>query len=383
MSQGGSLRKRGETWTAYWFIRTADGRRLQKSRGGFRTRRDAQAHLTTVLGQVLDGTWREPRNITVAEFLRQHWLPSLTQRRSTKSSYTTTAEKWIVPHIGGVLLPQLTPQHVQRLLETLAESGSRNGTELSSRSVQYAHTVLKMALQHAVAQGFIPRNPMAAMKRPKARSKTMEYWKADEAAAFLDHVAGDRLRTMWLLFLARGFRRGELVGLRWQNVDLDAGRLSVIDTIVVVDGDAEDSQPKTDRGRRSVPLDADLVAALTSHRRRQLKERLAWGEGWVDAGLVFTREDGTPLHPETVSSRFETLSRRAGLRKIRLHDLRHTAATLALQAGIPVKVVSEWLGHSSVAITLDIYSHVIPSMGEEMGAKLTAIVRGPAAGREA
>ena len=353
---------------------------IQKSKGGFRTKRDAQAHLTRVLGEVQEGTWSEPKRITVGQFLRQHWLPSLTQRSSTRASYRTTVEKWIVPHVGGTLLPALTPQHVQQMLETLAESGGRGGTELSTRSVQYAFTVLKMAMQHAAAQGFIARNPLAAMKRPKARSRSMDYWTAAEAGLFLNAVDEDRLRCMWLLFLARGFRRGELVGLRWQNVDLDAGRLSVIATIVVVDGGAEGSEPKTDRGRRSVPLDADLVAALKSHRRRQLEERLAWGAAWVDTGLVFTREDGTALHPETISTRFETLTKRAGLRRIRLHDMRHTAATLALQAGIPVKVVSEWLGHSSVSITLDIYSHVISSMSEELGARLTAIVKGDAAG---
>jgi len=235
-------------------------------------------------------------------------------------------------------------------------------------------TVLKMALSHAVGQGFIPRNPAAVVKRPQARAAEMQAWTADEAAAFLDHVADDRLYAAWLLFLQRGPRRGEIAGLRWSDVDLDAGRMSIAHTRVLVDAKPESSAPKTDAGRRTIPVSPRLGATLRSHRRAQLEERMAWGEAWSDTGYVFTREDGAPLHPEHLSTAFERHVRRAGLRMIRLHDTRHTCATLALQAGVPTEVVSRWLGHASVSITQDIYQHVIPSMIEEAAELLDDIV---------
>lgn len=374
MSQRGSIRKRGETWTAYWWTQDAEGKRRQRTKGGFRTKREAQSHLTEVLSAVQAGTYTEPRRMILSTFLRQEWLPTLTQRATTQASYRTVSESWIIPHLGGIQMAQLTPAHVQSLLDALRATGGRKGTGVGPRSVQYALVVLKMALAHAVGQGFIARNPAAAVKRPQARSAEMQAWTADEAAAFLDHVADNRLYAAWLLFLQRGLRRGEIAGLRWSDVDLDAGRLSIAHTRVVVNARAESSAPKTSAGRRTVPVGPRLVSALRAHRRRQLEERMAWGEAWSDTGYVFTREDGTPLHPEHLSTAFEGQVRRAGLRVIRLHDTRHTCATLALQAGVPTEVVSRWLGHASVSITQDIYQHVIPSMIEEAAERLDEIV---------
>lgn len=377
MAQRGSIRQRGKTWTAYWFVTGENGRRRQRSKGGFRTKRAAQGFLNEILGDVQHGTYNEPRRITVAQFMREHWLPSLDKRPTTMASYDVTVEKWIIPHLGGVILPALTPQNVQKMLETLRARGGKRGRPLSPRSAQYAYTVLRMALSHAVRQGYIARNPAAQVECPRAKAKEQLAWRAEEAAVFLTHARGHRLYVAWLLFLTRGFRRGEVAGLRWEDVDLDASRLSIRSTRVVLSkGSAILSDPKTDRGRRTVPLDETLVDALKAHRRLQLEERMAWGAGWVDSGLVFTREDGTPLRPDYLSALFDRLTRHAVLRRIRLHDTRHTAATLALRAGIPTEVVSRWLGHASVAITQDTYQHAIPSMMEEAGAKLTSLIMG-------
>jgi integrase len=182
---------------------------------------------------------------------------------------------------------------------------------------------------------------------------------------------------MWVLFLARGPRRGELAGLRWEDTDLDAGRMRLgMHTRVSVGGRVVESDAKTSAGRRSIPLDEGLIAVLRAHRKRQLEERLAWGEAWTDTGYVFTREDGLPLHPESISQHWDRLVERLGLPRIRLHDARHTAATLMLEDGTPVKVASEMLGHSRASITQDTYQHVLPGMAEAAGERLSGRLLG-------
>ena len=204
----------------------------------------------------------------------------------------------------------------------------------------------------------------------------MSAWTTEEARAFLTATADDRLAVLWALALTRGLRRGELAGLRWDAIDLKGGTLQVRRTRVIVDGKVIDSTPKTSAGRRSVPLDVSLVAMLKSHRARQAAEKLTAGPAHQGAGYVAADELGRPDYPEYLSSRFEDLSGDAELRKVRFHDLRHTAAPLMLGAGVPVKVVSEMLGHSSPMITLSIYQHTLPSMARDAGEALSASLLG-------
>jgi integrase len=199
----------------------------------------------------------------------------------------------------------------------------------------------------------------------------MKSWTASEARQFLAATADDRLHFAWALLLTRGLRRGELCGLRWGEVDLDGGKLSVVRTRLIVDGAVLDGLPKTAAGRRSVPIDPYLVAVLRRHWARQAAERLAAGAAYNDEGWLVADELGKPLYPDTVSERFARLTRKHGLRPIRLHDTRHTAATLLLGSRVPVKVVADLLGHDP-KVTLATYAHAIPGMGEEAGAALSA-----------
>lgn len=273
------------------------------------------------------------------------------------------------------MLATLSPRDVQRFVDELAKNGRRrDGGPLGARSIGYALVVLGAAMNHAMKLGLVPRNPVAAIDRPRAPRVEMTCWSASEAARFLAHVRDDRLHPLFLLALTRGLRRGELAGLRWCDVDLDAGRLAIVQARVSVGGRVVVSEPKTARGRRTIPLDVDLARVLREHRRRQVAERLAWGEGWIDSGYVFTRENGTPLHPEAISGAFDRHVRAAGLPRIRFHDCRHTAATLSLAAGISADVVCRWLGHGSISMTVDTYRHAIPSMQEEAGAFLTRLI---------
>jgi integrase len=204
----------------------------------------------------------------------------------------------------------------------------------------------------------------------------MKTWQPHEARVFLESTAQDRLAVAWALLLTRGLRRGELCGLRWSKIDLKKSALHVDATRVVVDGQALESTPKTSAGRRSVPLDPNLISLLRSHRAAQAEEKLAAGASYSEVGYLLADELGRPYHPDTISNRFEEAVKSAGLPRIRLHDTRHTAASLLLAAGVPTKVVSELLGHSSPTVTLAIYAHTLPSMAEDAGAALSATLLG-------
>ena len=238
------------------------------------------------------------------------------------------------------------------------------------------HRVLRKALNDAVLWGLLVRSPLLGVKPPRHEAPEMRAWTPDEARRFLDAVDDDRLYALWVLVLATGMRRGELAGLRWVDVDLDAGVLAVRRSRVSVSYLVHESDPKTRSSRRTISLDTRVIAVLRAHRRLQLEERLAWGAAWTDTGYVFTREDGYPLHPERITVLFGRLVESCGLSRVRLHDLRHSSASLILAAGVHPKIVSERLGHSSTSITLDLYSHVIPGLQEEAAAKLGEMILG-------
>lgn len=309
--------------------------------------------------------------MTVEQLLNDHWLPAQRSRGlrpTTLAQYRNVADRWLVPYLGATKAAALTPKHVDDLNASL--------THLSARSRQLAVGTLKGACQWGSVNGLLARNPLAGVRRPRVDHKPVAPWTVDEARAFLDATSDDRLHFAWSLLLTRGLRRGELCGLQWQHVDLDAGSLRIVRTRVVVDGKAVDSAPKTSAGVRPIPLDPHLVRLLKAHKARQAAEKLAAGEAYEDGGWLVADELGRPFHPDTISDWLDDAIAAAGLRRIRLHDTRHTAASLMLADGVPVKVVAEILGHSSPTITLSIYAHVLPGMAEEAGAALSAWLLG-------
>ena len=200
-------------------------------------------------------------------------------------------------------------------------------------------------------------------------------WDAAELTRFISHVSDDRLGALWRLYAIVGLRRGEALALRWSEVDLEGGALRIERTLSEIGGRLIWGAPKTSNGCRTIALDAETVTLLRSHRARQSAERLALGEGYRDAGLVFCREDGGPIWPGTVSAQFHALSTRAGLPTIRLHDLRHSAASLALAGGVDLKTVSSNLGHSGIAITADLYAHVLPATARAAAERVARMVQ--------
>jgi integrase len=229
----------------------------------------------------------------------------------------------------------------------------------------------------ALSNGYLGRNPVQGVKRPKLHRAPMTSWSSEQARAFLEFSKEDRLSFAWWLLLARGLRRGELCGLRGEDVDLEGQVLRINRTRVTVEGRAIDSAPKTEAGRRSIPLDQSLIAILRKHRSTQAAEALAAGPGaYEDGGHLLADQLGRPYHPDSISGWFDERVKQSGLPRIRLHDTRHTAASLMLASGTPVKVVADMLGHASPTITLSTYAHVLPNMAEEAGAALSATLGG-------
>jgi integrase len=210
----------------------------------------------------------------------------------------------------------------------------------------------------------------------------LQVWTPEQLRTFLGHARQDRLYPLWLLVATTGMRRAELAGLRWVDIDLDAARLSPRRPRVVVNYVVHESEPKTRMGKRSLALDPATLTALQEHKGRQEQERAEVGSAWRDSGLVFTRPDGSPIHPDLITDWFRRLARGAGLPPIRLHDVRHSYATAALAAGIPAKVISERLGHATIAITLDVYSHVIPGMDAQAANAVASLILDGSSQRE-
>ena len=375
----GHFKKRGASWY-YWveLERGPDGQRRQKSRGGFKTRKDAERAFAELRDEVRRGAYIEPSKLSLNRYLEEEWLPSIeaSVRPTTLRNYRDLYEAYVKPTFGRAQLVNVTPARLNAYYAELLAGGRRaRDGGLSPKTVRNVHSMLHKALSDATRWGHLPRNPVGLAAPPKPARPEMKVWSPEQLRAFVEFTGNDRLAAAWLLLVTTGMRRGEVLGLAWKNVDFINGRLAVVQSMSVVNyHDVRLVQPKTAKGRRSLALDPTTVASLQAHRVRQLEERLQWSEAWVASDLVFTRENGTTIHPQRMTSWFEHLARDAGLPKIRLHDLRHSYATAALAAGVPAKVMSERLGHASVMITLDTYSHILPSMQEDAANSVAKLI---------
>ncbi len=238
------------------------------------------------------------------------------------------------------------------------------------------HRLLHRLLKDALKWNRVARNVAAIADPPRSPRPQMHAWGANDLDTLLDHESDNRFYALWCVFATTGLRRAEALGLRWSDVDLDAGRLSVSQTLAYVGTKATFSEPKTESSRRLVELAPGTVTVLRAHRSRQAEERLAIGSGYATLDLVFAQVDGRALNPATVSRAFDAAVKSAELPKITLHGLRHTFATLALLDGIPSKIVAEVLGHSSTRVTEDLYQHVTPGMKADATARVAALLRG-------
>jgi integrase len=355
----GSTRKRGSTWTALWdAYDPTTGSRRQKSKGGFRTQKEAQTHLASVITQVHEGTYIEPSKQPLARFLVDEWLPAIssTVRPLTLARYTGIVRTCVAKrNIGGVPLRALSGGHLTALCSELEREGLSVGTP------RLTHGTLSRALNDAVRWGKLARNPAAAADPPAIPRSRAQSWSARELRAFLAHVEDDRLFALWRLASTTGMRRGELLGLTWRHLDLDRARLRVEQQLIPTAGGATFGPPKSRRSERTIALDSGTVGALIHHRDTQKLERELAGPAYDDGDLVFCNELGRPINPELLTHWFAKHRKAAGIPSGSLHVLRHTSATLALTATppVPLHVVAGRLGDDPRTL-LGTYAHLLP-----------------------
>ena len=309
---------------------------------------------------------------TVASFLAG-WLESVkpSLRPHTWTRYEGLIRVHALPNIGRLPLAKVTPDRLQKLYANRLEAGQ------SAASVRQLHAVLHRAFRQAVRWGVVARNVADLVTPPRVKRREMQALSPEQSRVFLTASHGDRLEALFVLAISTGMRQGELLGLRWRDVDLDAGLLAVRGSLSRTPDGLTIAEPKTARSRRQIELTATAIEALRRHRASQAEARLKLGASWADMDLVFTNEIGGYLSESHMRRRsFWPLLERADLPRIRFHELRHTAATLMLGRGINPKIVSEMLGHAQISVTLDLYSHVTPTMQREAAEALDAVFHG-------
>jgi integrase len=370
----GSVTKKGSRWYVILDLgRDETGKRKRKWHGGYATKREAERVQAKLVHDLDTGMYSEPSRAKVAQYLTD-WLaakPNLAQ--TTREGYHRELKR-IIKHLGERRLKDLTPGAIKGFYRELTAAG------YAPKSVRNTAGVLHKALADAVGDGALPRNPADRLELPQSGRPETQTWSADELARFLSHVESDRLYAAWVVLCSTGMRRSELLGLRWRNVDLEAGTAAITDTVVMANNRPKLrlGETKSRRSRRVIALDTATITVLREHKACQNIERLRAGEAWEDLHLVFSTELGGVISPNLFTRWTKKLAVEAGVRPLTPHPAgRHTWATLALSSGkIHPKVVQERLGHSSISVTLDRYSHVTQGMDREAAEIVAAMIKG-------
>jgi integrase len=358
--EGTIYRRKNGGWATQYTIYTAKGRKRKTIYG--KTRQEVAAKLAKALSDREGGFTFDAEEITLGNYMAR-WLDDAVQgtvRRSTFVRYEQITRVHITPVIGRLKLKSLSPTHVRGLYREKLDSG------LAPRTVQYIHTTLHKALKQAVKDGVIRRNVTEAVKAPQPAKKEIQPLNPEQSHAFLEAARGDRFEALYVLAITAGLREGELLGLKWDDLDLEARTLSVRRSLSTIGSLQAFEAPKNGKGR-NIKLTSRAVNSLRQHRDAQNEERSRLNGLWEDHGLVFPNYTGKPMRPWSLTGGpFKRLLKRAGLpEKTRLHDLRHTCATLLLSKSTHPKIVQELLGHATISITLDTYSHVLPTMQDQ------------------
>jgi integrase len=361
----GSIRQRPN---GSWEARYLTAGNIRQSVYG-KTKREATDRLREALRDAERGVRPVSQQLTTARYLDE-WIASLAVRPRTAESYGHIVRRYLVPALGAIPLAKLEPEHVGRMMRDLGE----RQPPLSPTSVRYTYVILRIALGRALKLGRVHRNVATLIDAPAKAHHELQPMSAEQARTLLASVEGDRLEALYRLAIASGLRQGELLGLRWQDVDLDAGTLTVQHTLQQRTRTL--ATPKTERSRRTIAFDASTSESLRQHRVRQLEERLAAGRRWQDGGFVFATSTGTPMDHRNLVRALHAALERAGIPRQPFHQLRHACATLLLESGEELANISKLLGHSSLATTADFYGHLTPDISRRAADRMGAILAG-------
>jgi len=342
------------------------------------TKKDAERELREKLRSLETGAYIKPQRISLGEYLK-HWVDSYAVMHTsprTAEGYKGIVNGYLIPALGGIPLCELQPRHLEKYYADALSHGRLDGKGgLSARTVLHLHRVLSQALSHAVKQGLLARNVAQAVVAPRPGRSQMTTLSAADVPKFLDAARKTPFYVLFYTALYTGMRRGELLGLRWCDIDLGKATISVVQTLHRLSGGKfVIREPKSPHSRRMVALSPSVAELLRGYHAEQEAKRLLLGTALTGQDLVFAHPDGSPLDPSTITHAFGKLIKKAGLPHIRFHDLRHTHATLMLKWGVHPKIVSERLGHANIGITLDTYSHVVPGLQEAAALRFDALI---------
>lgn len=342
----------------------ATGKRKQLTRSGFSTKEEAETAAAEVIVKLKQGTFKQPKKSTLSQYL-QDWLETKksTLSKSTFMQYQRIVTNHIIPALGNRELIKLSPADIAKFYSALMEE-----KRLAESTIGDIHKVLTAALNQAVKWDMIVKNPASLVQKPKAKKKELNTWTQDEAKRFLAVSKNYRTHIAFLLALTTGMRQGEILGLRWKDVDFEEGTIQVVQTLSH-DGKELNPGAKTQTGNRRISVDSNTLHELKEHRKLILKEKMKQGAKYTDLDLVIPASNGKPLSPRNLLRTFYLIIEKADVPKITFHDLRHTHATLLLAKGVHPKVVAERLGHADMRVTLEVYSHVLPNIQKDAAEK--------------
>jgi integrase len=375
----GTIKKEGTSWFVQYDAgkNPLTGKRKQKKKRGFKTKKEAEKFLSEQLNSINNGTYFEPKDITLSEFL-DYWLVNYAKSsvaERTFEHYLYIISQHIKPTIGNIKISNLQPFHLQEYYTQKLKTGKIKGGGLSAQSVNHHHRLISKVLKDAVKWQFIARNVAEAVSPPKIKKVEMQTWTNAQVKTFLNEAKESSYYTIYLTTIYTGMRRGEVLGLRWQDIDFDNNIIYVRQSLQEVKKvGLTFKEPKSGKSR-SITITPSLTKELKKVFKQQLEDKLLFGQLYHDLDLVFAQKNGKPVQPTEMARNYRKIVERSGLHYIRFHDLRHTHATLMLQQGVHPKIVSERLGHSKIGITMDTYTHVLPNMQKEAALQFEQLLK--------
>jgi len=358
-----SIYKRGATWTAHMNWTDMNGKKQQKKVGGFETRKAATEYHNQFMTSIQQGRRRGTTKLRVGEYLVNEWLPKQENilKASSFATYVRIVNSYLVPHLGNIRLEEVNARRIEQMFNDLLKTGARGkslkaNTALSAKTVSDIAGVLHRAFKDAVRWDLIATNPITSAKKPPRRTKEMSAWTPEELNRFINVSSTDRFFAIWHLAATSGMRRGELLGLTWNDIDFTTGKVTIRKTRIRAGNATIEETPKSRKSQRTFAIDKQTLGVLKKWKTRQGSEHLALGTKVSDH--VVTETDGTLPDPNTFSRRFKALCKKSGLRMIRLHDMRHSYVVAARRAGADLKTISERIGHADPKVTLTVYDHV-------------------------